>query len=187
MLGKSHSALMKDINGSKDGKSVGIIPILLKSNFDLSKYFIENSYKDASGKTNKCYEVTKMGCEMLGNKQQKFLGFNIPVIEGGFGENQKVMLAKTIAEIHEMELRKVNELINNNISEFEIGIDLLDLKNSILTKDSLLEVGFTNQKIANSKNIYLLSEQVYFALVMLMRSEKAKEKLLCKSLVVYII
>lgn len=50
------------------------------------------------------------------------LGFNIPVIEGGFGENQKVILAKTIAEIHEMELRKVNELINNNIDEFDLGL-----------------------------------------------------------------
>ena len=37
---------------------------------DLSKYFIESSYKDASRKTNKCYLVTKMGCELLGNKQQ---------------------------------------------------------------------------------------------------------------------
>lgn len=43
------------------------------------------------------------------------LGFNIPVIEGGFGENQKVMLAKTIAEIYEMELKEVNRLINDNI------------------------------------------------------------------------
>ena len=70
MLDKSHSALMKDINGSKDGKTIGIIPTLLKSNFDLSNYFIESSYKDSSGKTNKCYLVTKMGCELLGNKQQ---------------------------------------------------------------------------------------------------------------------
>lgn len=34
----------------------------------LSDYFIESSYKDASGKSNKCYECTKMGCEMLANK-----------------------------------------------------------------------------------------------------------------------
>lgn len=70
MMDKSHSALLKDLHGSKDGKSVGIIPVLLKSNFDLSKYFIEDSYKDASGKPNKCYLITKQGCELLGNKQQ---------------------------------------------------------------------------------------------------------------------
>ena len=70
MMGKKHSALLKDLHGSKDGKSVGIIPTLLKSNFDLSKYFIESSYKDGSGKNNKYYLITKQGCEMLGNKQQ---------------------------------------------------------------------------------------------------------------------
>ena len=106
---------------------------------------------------------------------QNFKGIEIPVIEGGFGEGQKVILAKTVAEIHEVELRKVNELINNNIDEFEFGVDILDLKNSILSTDSLLKVGFSNQSIANSKNIYLLSEQGYMALVMLMRTEKAKE------------
>ena len=89
MLGKSHSALMKDINGSKDGKSIGIIPTLLKSNFDLSKYFIESSYKDASGKTNKCYLVTKMGCEMLGNKQQ--------------GEKGILFTAKYVEKFNQME------------------------------------------------------------------------------------
>ena len=33
----------------------------------------------------------------------------------GFGENEKVILAKTIAEIYEMELKEVNRLINDNI------------------------------------------------------------------------
>lgn len=104
---------------------------------------------------------------------QSFMGKEIPVIEGGFGDNQKVMLAKTIAEIHGMELREVNQLINNNINEFDFGIDILDLKNTkyfnIITND--LEIKVSN----NTKNFYLLSEQGYMALVMLMRTEKAKE------------
>lgn len=104
---------------------------------------------------------------------QNFLGKEIPVVEGGFSENQKVMLAKTIAEIHGMELREVNQLINNNIDEFDFGIDILDLKNTkyfnIITND--LEIKVSN----NTKNFYLLSEQGYYALVSLMRTEKAKE------------
>ena len=106
---------------------------------------------------------------------QEFLGMDIPVIEGGFGEGQKVILAKTIAEIHGVELKEINRLINNNIEEFEEGIDIVDLKNSVITNHPLLELGFNKQKIANSKNIYLLSEQGYVALVMLMRTDKAKE------------
>lgn len=113
--------------------------------------------------------------ELVIRGRQEFLGMDIPVIEGGFGEGQKVILAKTIAEIHEVELKEVNRLINNNIEEFEEGIDIIDLKNSVITNHPLLELGFSKQKIANSKNIYLLSEQGYVALVMLMRTEKAKE------------
>lgn len=106
---------------------------------------------------------------------QDFLGKEIPVIEGGFGEGQKTILVKTVAEIHEMPLSKVNQLINNNIDEFEEGIDILDLKSNDTYKVSLQELNFSNRDITISKNIYLLSEQGYMALVMLMRTEKAKE------------
>lgn len=106
---------------------------------------------------------------------QDFLGKEIPVIEGGFGEGQKVVLAKTIAEIHEVELKKINELINNHLDEFEEGIDVLDLKDNGLYQVPFVELGFSNRDIAISKNIYLLSEQGYMALVSLMRTEKAKE------------
>ena len=56
---------------------------------------------------------------------QNFLGFNIPIIEGGFGGNQKVILAKTVAEIHELTVKDINKLINNNIDEFEFGVDII--------------------------------------------------------------
>ena len=106
---------------------------------------------------------------------QDFMGKEIPVVEGGFGEGQKVILAKTIAKIHEVELKEINRLINNNIDEFEEKIDILDLKNNGDYQAPLHELGFSNRDISISKNIYLLSEQGYMALVMLMRTEKAKE------------
>lgn len=67
MLGKEHKALLKDINGTDT--IVGIIPTLEREKFTLSNYFIESSYK-AGTREYKCYLVTKMGCELLGNKQQ---------------------------------------------------------------------------------------------------------------------
>lgn len=107
---------------------------------------------------------------------QKFMGIDIPVIEGGFGENQKVILAKTVAELHDIELKRINELINENIDEFEFGVDIIDLKeNSVGANDPLLAEFFSKQSISNSKNIYLLSEQGYMALVQLMKTEKAKQ------------
>ena len=65
--------------------------------------------------------------ELKVNGTQDFMGKEIPVVEGGFGEGQKAILAKTISEIHDTRLDKVNTLINEHIDEFEIGIDLLDL------------------------------------------------------------
>lgn len=113
--------------------------------------------------------------ELKVNGTQDFMGKEIPVVEGGFGEGQKVILAKTISEIHETRLLDVNAKINEHIDEFEIGIDLLDLKNSNENLVSLLNGIYTKQQIANSKNIYLLSEQGYMLLVGFMRTQKAKE------------
>lgn len=89
---------------------------------------------------------------------QDFMGIKVPVVEGGFGENCKVILAKTVAEIHEMKVKEVNKLINNNIDEFEIGVDILDLKTGDY-KEPVLNAGILSKaEYGNSNNIYLLSE-----------------------------
>lgn len=69
MLEKEHSYLLREIDGSKDGSTVGIIPTLEKANFALSKYFIPSTYR-AGTREYKRYLISKMGCELLGNKQQ---------------------------------------------------------------------------------------------------------------------
>ena len=112
--------------------------------------------------------------EILVKGTQEFMDKEIPVVEGGFSEGQKVVLAKTIAQIHNTELSEINRKINEHIDEFELGIDLLDLKNSMENLHSLLNGIYTKQQIANSKNIYLLSEQGYMLLVGFMNTEKAK-------------
>lgn len=113
--------------------------------------------------------------ELKVNGTQDFMGKEIPIVEGGFGEGKKCMLAKTISEIHETRLLDVNAKINEHLDEFEIGVDLLDLKNSNENLVPLLNGIYTKQSIANSKNIYLLSEQGYMLLVGFMKTEKAKE------------
>lgn len=71
MLGKEHWMVLRDIEGSKDGKTIGIIDVLRNNKLVVSDYFIGSSYKsEGNNKTYPCYLVTKMGCEMLGNKQQ---------------------------------------------------------------------------------------------------------------------
>lgn len=88
MLGKEHSELLKEIEGRKDNKNVGIIPTLEKGNFHLSNYFIPSTYRSGT-REYKCYLVTKMGCELLGNKQQ--------------GEKGILFTAKYVERFNEME------------------------------------------------------------------------------------
>ena len=68
MLGMKHYKILEKLDGTKDGKTKGIIDILTHHNFVVSDYFIPSTYKDASGKENKCYLVTKLGCDFLANK-----------------------------------------------------------------------------------------------------------------------
>lgn len=112
----------------------------------------------------------------------EFMGLELPNIFGGFGEDKKCILAKTVAEIHEVDLKRINELIKRNRDEFEDGVDIIDLKQTVAENDRsknlvnmLTDVGYSSQNIKVSSNIYLLSEQGYMALVMLMRTDKAKE------------
>ena len=106
----------------------------------------------------------------------EFMGLELPNIYGGFGQDKKCILAKDVAEIHKVQSKEINRLINNNIEEFEDGIDIIDLNCSdYYSPQFLKELGFTKMQVSKAKNIYLLSEQGYMALVMLMRTDKAKE------------
>ena len=68
MMGKEHKELLRDIRGG--GKNKGVIPILTREGTNIEDFFIESTYIDAKGKARNCYLITKMGCELLGNKLQ---------------------------------------------------------------------------------------------------------------------
>lgn len=87
MLGKEHSYVLEMIQG-REGK-LGIIPVLTNANLAVVKYFVESSYIDKKGEKRKCYLVTKMGCELLGNKQQ--------------GEKGILFTAKYVERFNQME------------------------------------------------------------------------------------
>lgn len=87
MMETEHWKLLRKLEG--DQKSVGIIKILTDNNFVVSDYFILSSYKDSSGKKNKCYNITKLGCDFLANKFT--------------GEKGILFTAKYVKRFHEME------------------------------------------------------------------------------------
>lgn len=95
MMGKQHWEVLRMLEGyepskgSKSRKVVGIIPTLNDHNVGVVNYFIESTYVDAKGETRKCYECTKMGCEILGNKLT--------------GEKGILFTAKYVSKFNEME------------------------------------------------------------------------------------
>ena len=106
---------------------------------------------------------------------QEFLGKQIPVIEGGFGEGKRCILVNDIARTHGIKVKHINEMINKNLEEFEVGVDILDLKNGRELDHIFQEVGMTKSQITKNRNIYLLSESGYMGLCMLMKGRTARE------------
>lgn len=71
MMGMRHDRVLRKLEGQdvRGKHTEGIIEILTHHNLGASDYFIPSTYKDESGKENKCYKVTKLGCDFLANKR----------------------------------------------------------------------------------------------------------------------
>ena len=95
MMEVPHSDLLKKLGGRKDRK--GYIQIMTEGQMSVSDYFIPSTYHDASGKENKCYEVTKLGCDFLANKST--------------GEKGILFTARYVKRFYEME----NSIIDYHI------------------------------------------------------------------------
>lgn len=92
MMEVEHWELLRKLDGrtKKDGgHSKGYIEILTDNHLAVSDFFIPSTYRDASGKENKCYEVTKLGCDFLANKST--------------GEKGVLFTARYVRRFYEME------------------------------------------------------------------------------------
>ncbi len=91
MMETSHRNILRKLEGRDEkGKHIkGIIEVLTEAHMGVSDFFIESIYEDASGKTNKCYNCTRKGCEFLAHKFQ--------------GERGIRFTAAYINRFHEME------------------------------------------------------------------------------------
>ena len=92
MMEVEHWEILRKLDGrtKKDGSHTkGYIEILTDNHLVVSDYFAPSSYRDASGKENKCYEVTKLGCDFLANKST--------------GEKGVIFTARYVKRFYEME------------------------------------------------------------------------------------
>ena len=87
MMEVPHNDILRKLDGRKDRK--GYIQIMTESQMAVSDYFIPATYRDTSGKENKCYQVTKLGCDFLANKST--------------GEKGVIFTARYVRRFYEME------------------------------------------------------------------------------------
>lgn len=88
MVDKQHCHLVRDI-----AKYVDVL--MTESKNGLSDFFKNSTYKDSSGKVNKCYLLTRKGCEFVANKMtgRKGILFTANYINR-FHEMEKELLTK---------------------------------------------------------------------------------------------
>ena len=120
MMGIEHYKLLRKIEGSTDRK--GYIQIITEAQMGLSEYFIKTSYKDASGKENKSYQITKKGCELIAHKIT--------------GEKGVIFTLKYIEKFHAMEEHLQKTTIALKVKELENQVKKLEEVNKELEKST---------------------------------------------------
>jgi phage antirepressor YoqD-like protein len=103
----------------------------------------------------------------MGNKE--FMGIQIPVIEGGFGEGKRIVTVKTLSEIHNVETKEVTKSINRLIERKRLkeNVDYIDVRSQVnsLPMDIESIFGVKNEYLTRTKNIFILSERGYTKLI----------------------
>ena len=139
IIDKKHYNLLRDIEN--------YMRVLLNSKMSSDKFFIESDYTDASGKKNKCYLLTKQGCEMVANKMtgEKGILFTAEYVQA-FNRMEEVVQVKPLTAKEELKLHykvleeqeekiedlygRVKELENNTTIDYAQQEELSRLANN---------------------------------------------------------
>lgn len=148
MIGKAHSNLMRDIRGYiKDlsEKSQNSEMNSQNLNINIDEYFIESTYQGARRKE-KCYLVTKKGCEFIANKLtgKKGSEFTAKYVEAFNDMKDALKEVETTVQTHGVltgkewnNIKKKSKYLTENIhngkstKEYIKGCDLMHLQDVI--------------------------------------------------------
>lgn len=151
MMETSHRNILRKLEGQNvKGKRIkGIIDVLTEANLGVSDFFTESTYEDASGKTNKCYNCTRKGCEFLAHKFQgekgirftaayinKFHDMEQAITELAVESEQKPQLTNgeivdwKLNDLHKRvkELEKDSVTVNLKLSDLHKRLKILEAK-----------------------------------------------------------
>ena len=153
MLDTAHKSLIRKIEGiNKDFTEHKIVP---------SEYWLESHYFDKSGKANRCYNITKKGCEFLAHKTTGTKGniFTARYMER-FEQMEKALKVRAeppTQELSDMEILSRAVLISNTkIQDLQGQVEELKPKaefaDYFLSKPGDISVDELSQ-ILNSNNL----------------------------------
>ena len=147
-----HSKLLRKIDG--------ISETLAKAKIVLSEYWVESTYKDVTGRTLRCYLVTKKGCEMLAHKStgergiifthryiQRFEEMERQLNAPKLPQTYKEALICLVQEIEEKE--KLQETLEVQKPKVEYFDKLVDRKVNLNIRDTAKELGVKQTVFVN--------------------------------------
>lgn len=139
MMETEHYKIIRKLEGDKDRK--GYIEIMTNSQMGASEFFTESTYIDGSGKQNKCYLITKLGCDFLANKftGEKGILFTARYVKK-FRDMEEVLLQpKTEMEILELQFKVLKEVntkvdaVNDDLQSFKLDMPILGIEETRIT------------------------------------------------------
>ena len=163
MMGREHKEIMWMIDGNEKRGVVGIKPIIEQSvELHFANYFIESTYNDR-GRKLRCYECTKLGCDMLANKMtgEKGILFTAKYVKK-FSEMEKVLLEQntpSLTKKQELQLKLFSkdsmEVVNahKELVELEVQEATKPLKDKIKEDEPL--VAFSERILKEGDNILI--------------------------------
>lgn len=159
MVGKRHTDLLRSIDNYSE--------ILLNAKMRSVDFFIENTYKDSSGKENKCYLLTRKGCDMVANKMT--------------GEKGVLFTAAYVTRFEEMEqVLNHSTFSSNNAVEFEKQLIGVKYATEILRVDEpskirMLEEAHKKHGVpTNHLPAYVEGEELKVSLTQLLKEHDVK-------------
>ena len=123
MLGKEHKQLLREIRTH--------IQVLTSENLSPVDFFINSSYLDNKGEKRPCFSVTKLGCEMLGNKLQGAKGtvFTAKYVQAFNQMEQAIQSPKKLTAIEQLKLQN-EAILEVDKKVDEVIEEVKDLKNN---------------------------------------------------------
>ena len=111
--------------------------------------------------------------------KSEFMGKELPIIEGGFGDGCKIVTDYQISIIHSMELKEVRKSIRRLIDKdrLKVSVDFIDIKSQVNTLPMDFEsiFGVKEMYLSRTENIFILSERGYSKLIKSMDDDNSWE------------